>query len=112
MPAPVLGKPVAPLFVSAEPLPAGWEQLGMVSGVAIYGTGLSADLSAMGRNLVGGRSKSLEDIASKAEKAVLDQMREKARAAGAQGLCSVSVRLDIDGGFILARGQGTAAKPE
>ena len=89
------------------------EYLGVVTGEAISGANFIKDMMASLRDFTGGRSGAYEQELSKARNIALDEMNQKARDMGANGV----VGIDIDYGTIGEKGSmlmvsvnGTAIK--
>tara|TARA_Y100000996_G_scaffold407004_1_gene384076 strand:- start:577 stop:894 length:318 start_codon:yes stop_codon:yes gene_type:complete len=89
------------------------EYLGVVTGEAISGANFIKDMMASLRDFTGGRSGAYEQELSKARNIAFDEMNQKARDMGANGV----VGIDIDYGTIGEKGSmlmvsvnGTAIK--
>tara|TARA_B100002052_G_scaffold157072_1_gene143143 strand:- start:40 stop:357 length:318 start_codon:yes stop_codon:yes gene_type:complete len=89
------------------------EYLGVVTGEAISGANFIKDMMASLRDFTGGRSGAYEQELSKARNIAFDEMNQKARVMGANGV----VGIDIDYGTIGEKGSmlmvsvnGTAIK--
>ena len=89
------------------------EYLGVVTGEAISGANFIKDMMASLRDFTGGRSGAYEQELSKARNIAFDEMNQKARDMGANGV----VGIDIDYGTIREKGSmlmvsvnGTAIK--
>ena len=86
------------------------EYQGIVSGTAIHGINLGKDFKAMGRNLVGGRSKTYEDELDQGQNEAMAELEQAADGLGANAV--VGVRLDVEalgsGNMLLVSVVGTA----
>ena len=89
------------------------EYLGVVTGEAISGANFLKDLMASLRDFVGGRSEAYEQELSKARNIAFEEMNNKAREMGANGV----VGIDIDygtigdtGSMLMVSVNGTAVK--
>jgi uncharacterized protein YbjQ (UPF0145 family) len=91
------------------------EYKGIVSGNAIHGINVGKDFMAMGRNLVGGRSKSYEGELDKGQSEAMAEMEAAAADLGANAV--VGVTLDVEalgqnGNMLLVSVTGTAVVVE
>ena len=90
------------------------EYLGIVSGEAVMGTNLFRDIFAGITDLVGGRSGVYEDELRKAKDAAIGQMREDARALGADAVVGVDLDYEHLGGgsrsMLMVTANGTAVR--
>ena len=86
------------------------EYHGIVSGTAIHGINIGKDFKAIGRNLVGGRSKTYEDELDQGQSEVMAELEQAAVGLGANAV--VGVRLDVEalgnGNMLLVSVVGTA----
>ena len=86
------------------------EYKGIVSGTAIHGINIGKDFKAMGRNLVGGRSKTYEDELDQGQSEAMAELEQAADGLGANAV--VGVRLDVEalgsGNMLLVSVVGTA----
>ena len=86
------------------------EYQGIVSGTAIHGINIGKDFKAMGRNLVGGRSKTYEDELDQGQSEAMAELEQAAVGLGANAV--VGVRLDVEalgnGSMLLVSVVGTA----
>ena len=90
------------------------EYLGIVSGEAVMGTNLFRDIFAGITDLVGGRSGVYEGELRKAKDAAIGQMREDARALGADAVVGVDLDYEHLGGgnrsMLMVTANGTAVR--
>ena len=90
------------------------EYLGIVSGEAVMGTNVFRDFFAGITDLVGGRSSVYEDELRKAKDAALGQMKEDARALGADAVVGVDLDYEHLGGgsrsMLMVTANGTAVR--
>ena len=90
------------------------EYLGIVSGEAVMGTNLFRDIFAGITDLVGGRSGVYEDELRNAKDAAIGQMREDARALGADAVVGVDLDYEHLGGgsrsMLMVTANGTAVR--
>lgn len=85
--------------------------LGLVSGEAILGANIFKDIFAGIRDIVGGRSEAYEKELRTAQNIALNEMREQARALGANAI--IGVDLDYEtvgsgGSMLMVSACGTA----
>lgn len=98
----------APTVLGRRPV----RTMGMVSGDAAMGMHVFSDIAQGARNLVGGRSESLQGYLREARETCLAAMREQALAMGASAV--VSVRFELTdfvvgkGGMLVMSATGTA----
>ncbi len=88
---------------------------GIVTGEAIMGANLFKDLFAGIRDIVGGRAAVYEEELRKAKTIALQEMRERAEAAGANAV--VGIDLDYEtvgqgGSMLMVAASGTAVVVE
>ena len=89
--------------------------LGVVTGETIFGMNLVRDFFASIRDIVGGRSKSYEEVLSRAKDEALNEMTERAKALGANAVLSVSLDYEAIGGsgsMLMVTCSGTAVLVE
>ena len=88
--------------------------LDIVSGEAVMGTNLFRDIFASITDLVGGRSGVYEDELRKAKDTAIGQMREDARALGADAVVGVDLDYEHLGGgnrsMLMVTANGTAVR--
>ena len=85
--------------------------LGIVTGETIFGMNLVRDFFASIRDIVGGRSKSYEEVLSRAKDETLGEMTERAKALGANAILSVSLDYEAigqSGSMLMVTCSGTA----
>jgi uncharacterized protein YbjQ (UPF0145 family) len=73
------------------------EYKGIVSGNAIHGINIGKDFMAMGRNLVGGRTKSYEGELDKGQAEAMAEMESAAADLGANAIVGVSLDVESRG---------------
>lgn len=84
---------------------------GIVAGEAVLGANLFKDLFAGLRDLVGGRSATYERELQSARELALEEMQQKARAAGANAVIGVDLDYEVLGqanGMLMVSASGTA----
>ncbi len=85
--------------------------LGIVNGNAVIGANLFRDMFASVRDVVGGRAGGYERSLSNARDAALDDMKEAARALGANGIIGIDFDYEVLGetnGMMMVAVSGTA----
>lgn len=85
--------------------------LGVVTGETIFGMNVVRDFFASIRDIVGGRSKSYEEVLSRAKSETLREMEERAKALGANAVLSVSLDYEAigqSGSMLMVTCSGTA----
>lgn len=89
--------------------------LGVVTGETIFGMNLVRDFFASIRDIVGGRSKSYEEVLSRAKDEALNEMTERAKVLGANAVLGVSLDYEAIGGsgsMLMVTCSGTAVLVE
>lgn len=84
---------------------------GVISGEAILGANLFKDLFAGIRDMVGGRSATYERELQRAREMALQELQDKARAAGANAVVGVDLDYEVLGqsnGMLMVSASGTA----
>ena len=84
---------------------------GVVTGEVIVGANLFRDLFASVRDIVGGRSGAYEDVLARAREQALGEMRERARALGANAVIGVDLDYEVlgsNGSMLMVSATGTA----
>jgi uncharacterized protein YbjQ (UPF0145 family) len=87
--------------------------LGLVNGEAIIGANIFRDLFSSVRDVVGGRAGGYERALAGAREAALDDMKEAAKAMGADGIVGIDFDYAVMGetnGMMLVAASGTAVK--
>lgn len=87
------------------------EYKGIVFGEVVEGRNFVKDFMSGIRDIVGGRSGSYEDSLMNARKAALDEMSQRAKDLGANGVIGVSFEyntLGQNGGMLMITCTGTA----
>ncbi len=88
--------------------------LGIVSADAVMGTNIFRDILANVRDIVGGRSKSYENILAEAKEAALTDLHARAAALGADAVVAVDLDYEVVGGgsktMLMVSANGTAVK--
>ena len=85
--------------------------LGVVTGETIFGMNLVRDIFASIRDIVGGRSKSYEEVLSRAKDEALGEMLERAKTLGANAVLGVSLDYEAigqSGSMLMVTCSGTA----
>lgn len=88
---------------------------GIVAGEAILGANLFKDVFAGIRDLVGGRSATYERELQRARDMALEEMQEKALAAGGNAIVGVDLDYEVLGagnGMLMVSASGTAVVVE
>ncbi len=91
------------------------EYKGVVSATTIHGINVGKDFKALGRNLVGGRSKSYEDEIDKGQNEAMAEMETAAAALGANAVVGVSFDMEglgNNGSMLMVNVSGTAVVAE
>lgn len=89
--------------------------LGLVSGEAILGANIFKDFFASIRDIVGGRSAAYEKELRKAKTVAVDEMKEQAKALGANAVIGVdldyeTIGIGQGGNMLMVSASGTAVK--
>ena len=85
--------------------------LGVVTGETIFGMNLVRDFFASIRDIVGGGSKSYEEVLSRAKDEALGEMLERAKTLGANAVLGVSLDYEAigqSGSMLMVTCSGTA----
>jgi uncharacterized protein YbjQ (UPF0145 family) len=89
------------------------EYLGVVTGEVIVGANIFKDLFAGIRDIVGGRSGSYESTLRDARKTALEELKEEARALGADAVIGVDLDYEVlgqGGSMLMVSASGTAVR--
>lgn len=89
------------------------EYLGIVNGEVIIGINVLKDFTAGIRDIFGGRSRSYENALVEARSEALEEMKERARKMGAQGIVGVDIDFEVlgqAGSMMMIVATGTAVK--
>ncbi len=91
------------------------EYLGLVSGEAIMGANIFADLFAGIRNVIGGRSGAYEKELRKAKDIALTEMEQEAAQRGADAVIGVdldyeTITFEQGGSMLMVTASGTAVR--
>jgi uncharacterized protein YbjQ (UPF0145 family) len=87
--------------------------LGIVNGEAVIGANIFRDMFSSVRDVVGGRAGGYERALAGARDAALDEMKEAARALGADGVVGIDFDYEVLGetnGMMMVTVSGTAVK--
>ncbi|MCA3180003.1 MAG: heavy metal-binding domain-containing protein [Burkholderiaceae bacterium] len=87
--------------------------LGIVNGEAVIGANILRDMFSSVRDVVGGRAGGYERALAGARDAALDEMKEAARALGADGIVGIDFDYEVLGeanGMMMVTVSGTAVK--
>ncbi len=87
--------------------------LGIVFGEVITGVNVMKDIGAGLRDIFGGRSQGYEEELIQARQEALDEMKERARALGADAVVGVKVDYEVlgqAGSMLMVSASGTAVK--
>ena len=87
--------------------------LGIVNGEAIIGANIFRDMFSSVRDVVGGRAGGYERALSGARDAALDDMKQAAKALGADGIVGIDFDYEVLGennGMMMVSVSGTAVK--
>lgn len=87
------------------------QYLGIVTGETIIGANAIKDMMAQLTDFFGGRSNSYEKVVSEARNTALEEMKQKARALGANGVIGIDIDYEtIGGSMIMVTACGTAIR--
>lgn len=87
------------------------QYLGIVTGETIIGANAIKDMMAQFTDFFGGRSNSYEKVVSEARNTALEEMKQKARALGANGVIGIDIDYEtIGGSMIMVTACGTAIR--
>lgn len=89
------------------------EYLGVVTGEVIVGANIFKDFFAGIRDIVGGRSSSYENTLRDARKTALDELKEEARALGADAVIGIDLDYEVvgkGGSMLMVSASGTAVR--
>ncbi len=81
---------------------------GVVTGEAIIGANIFRDLLAGIRDIVGGRSGAYEKALAAARDTALNEMQERARAAGGNAVVGVDLDYEVINNMLMVSASGTA----
>ncbi|MFZ9737761.1 MAG: YbjQ family protein [Prochlorotrichaceae cyanobacterium] len=89
--------------------------LGLVTAEVVYGTNALRDFFAGIRDMIGGRTGSYEQIFQKGQKEAIEELQQRAKRMGANGIIGVSlntdsINVDEKGVLLLITATGTAVK--
>jgi uncharacterized protein YbjQ (UPF0145 family) len=87
--------------------------MGLVNGEAIIGANIFRDLFSSVRDVVGGRAGGYERALAGAREAALGEMKDAARALGANGIVGIDFDYEVMGeanGMMMVAVSGTAVK--
>jgi len=90
------------------------EYKGLVTSTSIHGINIGRDLKALGRNLVGGRSKTYEDELDRGQQEALTELLEAAEKVGANAIVGIALDAEAlgNGNMLLVTMIGTAVLVE
>ncbi|HAA92979.1 MAG: hypothetical protein CMM48_07240 [Rhodospirillaceae bacterium] len=89
------------------------DYLGIASGEVIYGANVFRDIFAGVRDVIGGRSKSYENVVRDGREAALADLVENANALGADAIIGVDIDFQTvgkNGTMLMVAATGTAVK--
>ena len=89
------------------------QYLGIVTAETIFGTNFFRDLFAQIRDVIGGRSRSYEEVLLKAKEEALNELSERAAAMGANAVVGVDFSYETvgqSGSMLMVVCSGTAVK--
>ncbi|NVK40694.1 MAG: heavy metal-binding domain-containing protein [Oceanospirillaceae bacterium] len=89
------------------------DYLDVVVGEAILGANIFKDIFGAVRDIVGGRSGAYEKEMGKAREIAFNEMEEKARALGADGIVGIDIDYEVvgsQGAMMMVSVSGTAVK--
>ncbi|MEY3702864.1 MAG: hypothetical protein RLZZ561_484 [Pseudomonadota bacterium] len=89
------------------------DYLGVVTGEVIVGANIFKDLFAGIRDIVGGRSGSYESTLRDARMTALNELKDEARALGADAVIGVDLDYEVlgqGGSMLMVSASGTAVK--
>ncbi len=89
------------------------DYLGIVTGETIRGANFIRDIMASVTDIVGGRSAAYEEEVGAARQSALDELTDRARKFGADGVVGISLDYETIGGraaMIMVTATGTAVK--
>jgi uncharacterized protein YbjQ (UPF0145 family) len=89
------------------------EYLGLVNAQCIIGANMFKDIFAGLRDLVGGRSKTYEDVIEEAKNDALRELQDKARSLGANAIIGVDLDFETvgaSGSMLMVIATGTAVR--
>lgn len=84
---------------------------GIVFGEVITGINMFRDMGAGLRNIFGGRSEGYEEELSEARTAALNELSQRAQAAGANAVVGIDIDYEVlgaDNGMLMVSATGTA----
>ena len=89
--------------------------LGVVTAEVVYGSNALRDFFAGIRDIIGGRTKSYEEVFRKGQLEAIEELKQRARALGADAVVGVeidtgTINIDDRGALLLITGTGTAVK--
>jgi uncharacterized protein YbjQ (UPF0145 family) len=89
------------------------DYLGVVTGEVIVGANIFKDLFAGIRDIVGGRSGSYESTLRDARQTALNELKEEARALGADAVIGIDLDYEVlgqGGSMLMVSASGTAVR--
>lgn len=87
------------------------EYRGIVFGEVVSGVNVFKDIGAGLRNFFGGRSQGYEDELTKAREEAIEEMKQRAKAMGAEAVVGVKMDYEVlgaDNGMLMVTCSGTA----
>lgn len=87
------------------------EYRGIVFGEVITGINMFRDMGAGLRNIFGGRSEGYEEELSEARTAAMNELSQRAQAAGANAVVGIDIDYEVlgaDNGMLMVSATGTA----
>jgi len=89
------------------------EYLGVVTGETVSGANFVRDVMATVTDYVGGRSGTYEEVVGRARESALEELTDRARRRGADGVVGISLDYETigsRGAMIMVTASGTAVK--
>lgn len=84
--------------------------LGIVTAEVVYGSNALRDFFAGIRDIIGGRTGAYERVFEQGQKEALEELEQRAKRLGANGILGVSIHTNMSTTMILVTAAGTAVK--